>query len=104
MALQATQAKRLYPIKLENQLFNGGFAFSLDKAKCIFASIVNSQVNKVLLVLFLTYIGIVVYKKQKNFTCNAGTQVQSQVWEDALEEELATRSILLPENPHGQRT
>ena len=41
------------------------------------------------------YIGIVVYKNKKILPAMQETQVQSQVWEDALEEELATRSSIV---------
>ena len=42
------------------------------------------------------YIGLVVYKNtQKNSPAMQETQVQSQAWEGALEEELATCSSIL---------
>ena len=41
------------------------------------------------------YIGVVVYKNKKISPAMQETQVQSQVWEDALKEELATHSSIV---------
>ena len=41
------------------------------------------------------YIGLVVYKNNNKKNSMQETQVQSQAWEGALEEELATRSSIV---------
>ena len=40
----------------------------------------------------------------KEFTCNAGDQVQSLGWEDPLEKEMATHSSVLAWEFHGQKS
>ena len=89
--------------KNQNQLFNGGFAFSLDVLKCILQALLITVINEMLYFYFNIYWLSGLQKqttkkiqcRRHKFNPRLGKVPWRRNWQPA--------PVLLTEDPHGQR-